>query len=55
MLQNKRLSAQNESLKKKISAAQEYAKKTQEERLHEKVRSKHKLSRVQGKARDLAE
>ena len=46
MLQNKRLSAQNDSLKKKLTAAQEYAKKTQDERLHEKVRGKHKLSRV---------
>ena len=53
-LQNKRLSAENENLKKQLKEAQEAAKRTQSDLLMQKVRNKQKQGKIKEKAQDLS-
>jgi ABC-type phosphate transport system auxiliary subunit len=53
-LENKRLNAQNEALKNKLRAAEDKIKSNSESHQSERVRSAHKLFRVQEKAKYLA-
>ena len=53
-IENKRLTAQNEALKKKLRVSEEISKSKSESNQMERVRSAYKLNRVQEKAKLLA-